>query len=122
VVENVSAPLHTSVNGKSMRLVYRPDHPQANPNGLVDIGLIEARSSDPHFSVISDTMDPLRHMATGKMHTSKTAFRADTKAAGCIEYGNDAPTKPRARIPLSREQRRNDIKQAIYEIRNGRRP
>jgi hypothetical protein len=71
--------------------------------------------------VISDTMDPTRHMASGRYHTSKAAFRAETKAYGCIEVGNDASIlRPRKPIPLSREKRREDIKRTIYEARNGR--
>ena len=71
--------------------------------------------------VISDTMEPLRHMATGRMISSKAAFRAETRAAGCVEVGNDpAVTRPRTPVPLSREQRRNDIRRTIYELRNGR--
>jgi hypothetical protein len=33
----------------------------------------------------------LRHMATGKYLDSKSAFRAATKAAGCVETGNETP-------------------------------
>lgn len=75
-------------------------------------------SGAPH--VISDIMPETRHMATGRMHTSKSAFRAETKAAGCIEVGTDpAITRPRKPIPLSREQRREDIKRTIYNLKNG---
>lgn len=42
--------------------------------------------------VISDTMPALKHMASGRTHESKSAFRRDTKSYGCIEVGNDAPT------------------------------
>ncbi len=70
-------------------------------------------------NVISDIMDPTRHMVTGRYHTSKAAFRAETKAAGCVEVGNDpAITRPRKTVPLSREQRREDIRRTIYELRN----
>ena len=73
----------------------------------------------PH--VISDTMPATRHMATNRVHTSKAAFRADTKASGCIEVGNDSSLgKVRAPVPLSREKRREDIRRTIYELRNGR--
>lgn len=53
-----------------------------------------------HHYVISDHMDPLKNMASGKVHDSKSNFRADTKAHGCIELGNDSPTtndRPTAR-------------------------
>lgn len=69
-------------------------------------------------NVISDIMDPTKHMATGRMHTSKSEFRKDTKASGCIEYGNDASlTRPRKPVVLDRRERREAIKKAIYELR-----
>jgi hypothetical protein len=91
-------------------------------------GLIEKHLAGPRHDsegapfVISDIMDSTRHMATGRFHTSKAAFRADTRAAGCIEVGNEASTllKPRQPLPLSREERRNDIRKSIYQLRNGR--
>jgi hypothetical protein len=80
---------------------------------------VEINNKTPY--VISDSMEMLRHMATGKYFTSKSEFRKETKAAGCQEIGNDSSLyKPRKLIPLSREQRREDIKRSIYEIRNGR--
>ncbi len=101
--------------------VYRPGHPDSNQNGMVDRALVEPESGGIGFYVISDTMAPLRHMATGKMHDSKAAFRADTKASNCIEYGSDPSLgKPRKPVPLSREKRRDDIRKTIYDIRNGK--
>ncbi|TXH58975.1 MAG: hypothetical protein E6Q97_00770 [Desulfurellales bacterium] len=38
--------------------------------------------------VIGDTMQMLEHPATGKHYESKSRFRADTKAAGCVELGD----------------------------------
>jgi hypothetical protein len=76
--------------------------------------------SDEAPGVISDTMAATQHMATGRFHESKKSFRADTKASGCIEYGNDAQALPRPRkmIPMDRGQRREAIRQALYEARN----
>lgn len=72
-------------------------------------------------NVISDTMPMLRHMGTGRYFDSKAAFRAETRAAGLVEVGNDPSlTRPRKPVPLSRERRREDIKRTIYELRNGR--
>lgn len=70
--------------------------------------------------VISDEMPETRHMADGKMYTSKAKFRQATRAAGCVEVGNETASllKQRERIELSREQRREHIKQSIYELRN----
>ena len=94
---------------------------------LRDGQFIEKHLAPPRFDsgeapyVISDIMDPTRHMATGRYHTSKAAFRADTKAAGCVEVGNDPSLlRPRKPVPLSREQRRDDIRRTIYNLRNGR--
>jgi hypothetical protein len=70
--------------------------------------------------VISDTMDPLRHMADGKMYDSKVKFRQATKAAGCCEVGNETATllKPRQAVQLDRSKRVDDIRRAIYELKN----
>ena len=104
-----------------MSWVYRPDHPLANENGMVESHLALPKGVDPHMYVISDTMDPTRHMANGKTYDSKQAFRAATKAAGCVEFGNEVPTllKPRKPIPLDRGKRRDDIRRTIYDLRNG---
>lgn len=103
-----------------MPVVYRPDHPQANENGMVDASIALPKGTDPRFYVISDEMPSLRHMADGKYYSSKAKFRQATKAAGCIELGSDpAITRPRKPIPLDRRKRREDIKQTIYEMRNG---
>lgn len=70
--------------------------------------------------VISDTMTETRHMMDGRYYTSKSKYRAATKAHGCIEVGNDSSFgKARKPIPLSREKRREDIKRTIYNMRNG---
>lgn len=104
-----------------MPWVYRPDDPRSNVNGMLDIRDAYPKGTDPKFYVISDEMPATRHMADGKHYTSKAKFREATRAAGCIEMGNELPTllKPRKRIPLDRQKRRDDIKRAIYNLRNG---
>ena len=69
--------------------------------------------------VIRDEMEPTKHMADGQMYTSKAKFREATRAAGCVEVGNETATllKPRQRVELSREQRRNEIRRAISQLR-----
>lgn len=102
------------------RVVYRPNHPQANENGMVDIEIAGPKhGGGSAFYVISDEMPPTKHMANGQMYTSKAAFRQATKDAGCVEVGNEikAVTTPRKRIELSREQRRNEIRRAISQLR-----
>lgn len=70
--------------------------------------------------VISDEMPETRHMADGNHYTSKSKFRQATRAAGCVEVGNEVSTltKQRERIELSRGERRDAIRQSIYQLRN----
>jgi hypothetical protein len=100
--------------------VHRPGHPQANEHGMVDRDLVVEENYGASAYVISDTMEATRHMATGKYHTSKSEFRKDTRASGCIEVGNETATltKPRKQVEMSREQRRNNIRQAINYLRS----
>lgn len=64
---------------------------------------------------ISDHMDPTQHMANGRIYDSKSEFRKATKAAGCIEVGNER-LKPFSPPKLDRTQRAMDIKRAIYQL------
>lgn len=69
-----------------------------------------------------DEMAPTRHMVNNKYYTSKKKFRDETRARGCIEVGNETkemltPRKPRQ---LDKRQRREDIKRAVWELKNGR--
>lgn len=68
-------------------------------------------------AIQSDIMRPIMHHGTGRIIDSKSAFRRDTKASGCVEIGNDA-VMPRTPIRLDRRQRREAIKQSIYNLRN----
>lgn len=101
-----------------MRFIYRPKHPEADEFGMIEASLDYGFERGSAPSVISDTMAPIKHMGTGRMIDSKSAFRADTKASGCIEIGNEVG-KPRAPIPLDRRARRDAIRRSIYELRNG---
>jgi len=97
-----------------MRYVYR--------NGKV----IEADQAEPvskpwATGVISDSMEPTRHHGTGQIHTSKAKFRADTRASGCVEIGNESMPQ-RQPAKLDKRQRRDDIRRAIYDLRNGHKP
>lgn len=77
-------------------------------------------AADGAAYVISDEMPATRHMATNEMFTSKAKFRQATRAANCIEIGNETATllKPRKPIQLSREQRVQEIKRVIQELKN----
>lgn len=91
--------------------------------------LVERDLADPpaggnsSLYVIGDEMEPLRHMADMQTYTSKAKFRAATRAHGCVEVGNETATllKPRKSAQLDRGQRREAIRQAIHQLREGRR-
>ena len=53
-----------------------------------------ARSDLPAPMIQTDHMDMLRHPATGLYSDSKSAFRRMTRASGCVEVGDQAPTTP----------------------------
>ena len=76
----------------------------------------EVKSAAPY--VISDTMIPAKHHGTGQVIDSKAKFRQATRASGCIEIGNEI-IKPRAPVKLNSGQRRDDIRKAIYHLKNG---
>lgn len=69
-------------------------------------------------NIIRDGMDATVHMATGRVFESKSAFRRETKAAGCVEVG-DHKFKPRVPIKLDKRERVEHVKRAIYELKNG---
>lgn len=101
--------------------VYRPKHPDADERGMVPLSVANAderRNRSPN--VISDSMDPLKHMGTGQIIDSKSRFRQATKASGCIEIGNEIQTTPRAPVKLDKGERKNAIRRALWELRNSR--
>ena len=104
---------------------YRPNHPEANENGMVDTALLIAepssRSDLPSPMVVSDTIDALRHHGTGEMLESKSAFRRRNKELGYVEIGNEKPKGRRTPVKMDRQQRKNDIRKAIYQLKNGKR-
>lgn len=68
------------------------------------------RAEGLHCPMISsDTMDPVEHV-DGKFYTSKSAFRAVTKANGYVEVGNDPA---RHRRPPPPKPDRKAIKEAV---------
>lgn len=81
--------------------------------------LVEIHGTAPY--VISDSMGATRHMADGRYYDSKRQFREVTKAHGCVEVGTDAVMmKPRPPVMLDKRKRREDIKKAVHQVRNGR--
>lgn len=72
--------------------------------------------------VISDEMSSLVNHADGKHYTSKAKFRQATRDAGCVEIGNEMPITKRQPVQLDRRQRREDIRRAMHDLRDGRAP
>lgn len=76
-------------------------------------------STDSRRYVISDTMEPLKHMGTGRMLDSKSEFRKDTKAVGCEEAGNDpALRREQPRWEPSQHEVVSEVKRAIEQLRS----
>lgn len=118
------------------RYFHQPDNPLANERGMVDEEAYAMynylHSGDSKRAIIgnqevcinfiSDTMPDTRHMSNGRYYDSKSKFRQVTKQHGCIEVGNEESfmMRPRAPKKLDKRQRREDIKKALWEVRNGR--
>lgn len=125
--------------------LYKPGHPLANVKGFVErndyyehLYLTEPDMRAvignrvviaPYY--IPDEMAPMRHMARpsmdvtrdgrtiNHMYTSKKKFRDETRARGCVEIGTESLAGKRKHVELDRRQRRDDIKRAIWECKNG---
>ena len=70
------------------------------------------------LNFISDETQPIVHPMNGKRYTSKKKFRAETKAHGCIEVGNDPEIlRKRKPIELSRQERVDHIKHSIEQLK-----
>ena len=78
--------------------------------------LAESKRADfPIPFAISDCMEPTEHI-DGKHYTSKSQFRAVTKAHGCVEVGNDpARLRKIERPKLDRKARHEAIAKAIAQ-------
>lgn len=61
--------------------------------------------------VISDTMDGIRSMADGRMYDSKSRYRAELRARGCYELGNDRVERRTKPLPPVRETLRQAYQQ-----------
>ena len=99
-----------------MTMVYRPDHPGANENGMVE--KIISRPAEA-FHVISDGISDTWHPGNGKTYDSKSQFRRATKALGMVELGNEKQTDRR---DFSSGDLKRDIGEAIQKVNQGYRP
>ncbi|WP_434733756.1 hypothetical protein NL154_05660 [Rhizobium sp. YTUHZ044] len=70
---------------------------------------------------ISDTMDPTEHV-DGNFYSSKSQFRAVTRAHGLVEVGNDpARLKPRTFKKTTRTEIKESVQKAAARYRAGER-
>lgn len=76
-------------------------------------------AADRAAFVISDSMDPVKHMMTGKVMDSKSQFRAATRASGCEEAGTD-PAIMRAPPKFQPDMGDivSDVKRSLQELRS----
>ncbi len=99
--------------------IYRPHHPQADEFGMIEPHMLGEVETKPGLYVISDTMDTLKHPGTGRMLDSKSEFRRDTRASGCLEAGTDPSIRhERPRATPTTADYVQDVKRAIEEVRS----
>lgn len=78
------------------------------------------RSDLPCPRLASDIMEPVQSQVSGKMYDSKSALRAEYRATGHIEKGNDV--RPPWKMPrTSREQVRATVQKARARVERGER-
>lgn len=68
-----------------MSWVYRPDHPQANKNGMVDRDLAGPRTTTQKSIYIMSDLPGYKSVASGKWVDGRRDRREDLKRAGCRE-------------------------------------
>ena len=85
---------------------------------LVPKRLAMPLASAHRIHVIGDEMPPLKHMGTGRVHTSKAKFRADTRAVGCDEVGTDPAAFRTQRFEPSEREVVTDVQRALAELRS----
>ncbi len=104
-----------------MSYVYRPLHPDANENGMIDRALVHDRPDDAPM-VISDHLPAmLEHhgYSDGRRTDSKSTFRRWTRDAGLVEVGTE---KQRRAPPPQDATAAREVKQAIEMLRSGHKP
>lgn len=70
-----------------------------------------AGAGEARFHVVSDSIPAFRSMADGKMYDSKSRYRADLRARGLVELGNDQVKRSTTPLPPVRDDMRRAIQQ-----------
>jgi len=82
--------------------------------------VINARSDLPCPNIIRDgLLEPLQHMADGRMYDSKRAMEKADRAAGCICVGNE---QPKQLAPDPMPPWKDDVAQAYEKVKQGYKP
>lgn len=88
----------------------------------LDTGPEPQRSSLPFPHIMTDVMEPVQSMATGKLYDSKSAIRAEYKRLGMVEIGNDPQRLvPRKKPKIDRKQIKTALEKAEAKFNNGER-
>lgn len=61
--------------------------------------------------IITDTIDPFRSMADGKIYSSKSAYRRELRARGLVEIGNERIERQTPKLPPVRDTLRQTLQQ-----------
>lgn len=69
------------------------------------------KGDEAGFYVQSDTMEPIRSMADGKLYDSKSRYRQDLRARGYREVGNDRMERRPTTLPPVRDTLRQVVQQ-----------
>lgn len=72
--------------------------------------------SKPHY--INDSLPDIPHPSSGKVYSSKAAFREETRARGLVEVGNE-DFSPREDVPVDGSSIAEDIGQAYERLSQG---
>ena len=96
-----------------MKWTWQDGHEKMGPDGT-------ARSSLPCPNVIRDNLlEPLQHMANGRMYDSKRAMEKADRDAGCICVGNEQPNQAK---PEPMPDYKDDVIEAYKKVRDGYKP
>jgi hypothetical protein len=76
-----------------MRFVFRPNHPEANENGMVPI-----EKAPPKGVEIIRDIEPYLSPIDGRPIMSRRERKEDLKRSGCVEWEPTFPGKPQGLI------------------------
>lgn len=96
------------------RYVQHPD-----THELIEVSADYTPEPRADIHIIGD-IQPYKSMVTGEMIGGRRQHREHLKMHGCIEVGNEK-MKPKPMRTIPREERRDAIRKAIHDLKNGKR-